>query len=410
MQLSRARRMRPERNVVESRGLVSFNARMSRSKPEFINDPGTGMQELELPLEADEDGLRRLRIDIRRALPNRRLDKYLAGRLGELSRNALQQYIREGAVTVNGQIVKPSYTIRTGDVIEMLVPEREKKVIAPEPIPVDVLYEDDDVVAVNKQSGLIVHPARGNPTNTLLNAMAYYFQQNAGAIGDLPASGGWFRPGVVHRLDRDTTGVILLAKTELALWRMGRQFELRKVRKTYQAIVHGLLELDEDVIDAPIGEHPKLRERYAVHRDTGRPFPGVAKQAVTRYRVLARLTECGAITSGFTLVELCPKTGRTHQLRVHMSYIGHPIVGDKVYGGGPIYRSQIEGHPDVARGPVITRQALHARSIEIQHPRTLELLCVQAPLPADFLATLRVLGGPDSLPDIPPAGESPDTL
>ena len=360
------------------------------------------MQELELPPEADEDGLRRLRIDIRRALPNRRLDRYLAGRLGELSRNALQQYIREGAVTVNGQVVKPSYTIRTGDVIEMVVPEREKKIIAPEPIPLDVLYEDGDVVAVNKQSGLIVHPARGNPTNTLLNAMAHYFEQNAGTIGDLPAPGGWFRPGIVHRLDRDTTGVILLAKTELALWRMGRQFELRHVRKTYQAIVHGLLELDEDVIDAPIGEHPKLRERYAVHRDTGKPFPGVAKQAVTRYRVLARLTECGAITSGFTLVELYPKTGRTHQLRVHMSYISHPIVGDKVYGGGPIYESQIEGHPDIARGPIITRQALHARSIEIQHPRTLEQLYVEAPLPADLLAALKALGGPDAVPDTPP--------
>ena len=343
-----------------------------------------------------------MRIDIRRALPNRRLDKYLAGRLGELSRSALQRYIKEGAVTVNGLIVKPSHTLRDGDVIEMLVPEREQKVIEPEPIPLDVLYEDDDVIAVNKQAGLIVHPARGNPTHTLLNAMAYHFQQNDGSLGDLPAPGGWYRPGIVHRLDRDTTGVILLAKTELALWRMGRQFEIRRVRKTYQAIVHGQLELDEDVIDAPIGEHPKLRERYAVHRDTGRPIKGVIKQALTRYRVLARLTDCGAIANGFTLVEMYPKTGRTHQLRVHMSYIGHPVVGDRVYGGGPIYQSQIEGNPDIARGPIITRQALHARCIEIEHPRTQKILRVEAPLAADFVAALKALGGSDALPDAPP--------
>ncbi len=289
------------------------------------------MQEIELPAETDEDGLRRLRIDIRRALPNRRLDKYLAGRLGQLSRSALQQYIREGAVTVNGQVVKPSYVIRTGDAIELLLPEPQPKLIPPEPIPLDVIHEDDDIIAVNKQAGLIVHPARGNPTNTLLNALAHYFRQKGEPedIGDLPAPGGWYRPGIVHRLDRDTTGVMLLAKTALALWRLGRQFELRRVRKTYRAIVHGQMQLDEDVIDAPIGAHPKIRDRYAVHRATGRPIPAVVKEAVTRYRVLARLTEAGAIAGGFSLVELYPRTGRTHQLRVHLSYIGHPIVGDR---------------------------------------------------------------------------------
>ncbi len=363
------------------------------AEKEHHNDPGTGMQEIETPVERGEDGLRQLRIDIRRALPNRRLDKYLAGRLGYMSRTALQQYIRDGAVTVNERIVKPSYLIQTNDVVEMLLPEPKRLEIPPEPIPLEVIYEDDDIIAVNKQAELVVHPARGNRRGTLLNALAYYFQERSENIGDLPCRGQDYRPGIVHRLDRDTTGVMLLAKSEMALWRLGRQFELRQVHKTYQAIVHGQIELDEDVIDAPIGSHPRIRDRYAVHRKTGRPFPGVSKQAVTRYRVLVRLTEAGAIAAGFTFVELYPKTGRTHQLRVHMSFIGHPIVGDPAYGGGPIYRSQLEGRPDVAEGPIITRQALHARAIEFQHPRTKEQMRLEAPLPADFRAALSALGG-----------------
>ncbi len=360
------------------------------------NAPGVGMQVVETPDESDQDGLRRLRIDIRRALPDRRLDKYLAGRLGELSRTALQQYIREGAVTVNQQIVKPSYTIRTGDVIEMLLPEPEEFIIEPEPIPLDVVYEDDDIIAVNKQPGLIVHPARGNHAGTLLNALAYYFQQkgaNSTRFDDLPDHGDQCRPGIVHRLDRDTTGVILLAKTRLALWRLGRQFELRRIHKTYRAIVHGQVELDEDVIDAPIGVHHHLRERYAVCRQTGAETPPNAKSAVTRYHVLQRLTDAGAIAGGFTYLELYPKTGRTHQLRVHMSYIGHPIVGDRTYGGGPIYQSQLDGKSDAAGVPIINRQALHAAAIEFQHPRTLKMLRIEAPLPEDFLSALRAMGG-----------------
>lgn len=361
------------------------------SDREFQNEPGTGIQEIETPLEADEDGLRHLRIDIRRALPDRRLDKYLAGRLGYLSRTALQNYIRDGAVTVNTRTVKPSYIIQTRDVIEMLLPEPEEKLIPPEPIPLSVIYEDGDIIVLNKQAGLIVHPARGNASGTLLNALAYYFQQHQESLGDLPCPGGWFRPGVVHRLDRDTTGVIILGKTELSLWRLGRQFELRRVHKTYQAIVSGQMELEEDVIDAPIGSHPRIRERYAVNRNTGGKFGATAKSAVTRYKVLRRLKGRGAVPKGFSLVELYPQTGRTHQLRVHMSYIGHPIVGDTIYGGGPIYASQLEGQADVARGPIITRQALHARAITFQHPRTLKDLSLEAALPADFVETLRVL-------------------
>jgi 23S rRNA pseudouridine1911/1915/1917 synthase len=352
--------------------------------------PESGEDQTIEPLE--EDGLQHVVINIRRALPDRRLDKYLAGRLSKFnSRTSLQKFIKEGAVTVNSRVVKPSYTIQTGDRIDLLLPEPEKKVIPPEPIPVDVLYEDDDLIAINKQAGLIVHPARGSWSGTLLNALAYYFQQHSGSIGDLPLRDEAYRPGVVHRLDRDTTGVILLAKSELALWRLGRQFELRFVHKTYLAIVHGHVELDEDVIDLPIGQHPKIKERYAVDRRTGKRFGAVVKSAVTQYRVLERLGGASTGKPPFTLLELRPQTGRTHQLRVHTSYIGHPIVGDSVYGGGPLYRSQLEGRSGEAEGPIITRQALHAWRIEFQHPRTLQQKLIEAPPPADFREALDLL-------------------
>ena len=358
---------------------------------EYINPPGAGVQEVETPVELEEDGLCKLRIDIRRSLPGRRLDKYLAGRLGYMSRTALQQYIHEGAVTVNGRAVKPSCIIRSGDAIEMTLPQREEKVFEPQDIPLEVVYEDDDIVVINKQAGLLVHPARGHRDQTLLNALAFYFlKRQSSEMADLPVRES-HRPGIVHRLDRDTTGIMILAKTELALWRLGRQFELRRVQKTYQAIVHGTMELDEDVIDMPIGLHPKIREKYAVHRGTGLPFGTVVKSAITQYKVLRRLKGPTAGHAGFTLVEMYPKTGRTHQLRVHMSFLGHPIAGDKLYGGGPIYRSQLEGRSDVAEGPIITRQALHARAIQFQHPRTLKLMRLEAPLPPDFLALLAEL-------------------
>ncbi|HOF19521.1 MAG TPA: RluA family pseudouridine synthase [Phycisphaerae bacterium] len=352
-----------------------------------------GMEIVETPVETEEeDGLQHVRINIRRALPDRRLDKYLSGRLGKsVSRTSLQRYIREGNVTVNGRIVKPSYVIRTDDDIDMLLPVVKPREIPPEPIPLDIVYEDDDFLAINKQANLIIHPARGNWTGTLVNGLAHYFRQNWRDIRELPTSGEAFRPGIVHRLDRDTTGILLVAKSELALWRLGRHFELRKIHKTYTAIVHGLLQLDEDVIDMPIGKHPKIREKYAVHRKTGEPYPATTKEAITGYRVLERLGPVGRSNAKFTLVELYPKTGRTHQLRVHMSALGHPIVGDRMYGGGPLYRSQLEGRADVAEGPLITRQALHAHTIEFHHPRTGERMKLEAPWPADFTETLSEL-------------------
>ena len=376
-------------------GWLLYNAAVSDfedDNEQVTESDANGLEAVETPMEVEEDGLEHVRIDIRRALPNRRLDKYLSGRLGKAtSRTALQRYIREGNVTVNGRVVKPSYTIRTADTIDMMLPPSRPMEIPPEPIPLDVVYEDDDLIAINKQADLIIHPARGNWTGTLVNALAYYFKTNWRDIKELPISGQVFRPGIVHRLDRDTTGIILVAKSELALWRLGRQFELRKIQKTYTAIVHGLLPRDEDVIDQPIGKHPRFREKYAVHRGTGRPYTSTTKKAFTRYKVLCRLEGVGQSRMSFTQVELYPKTGRTHQLRVHMSFLGHPIVGDRMYGGGPIYASQFEGRPDVAEGPLITRQALHAHTIEFQHPRTGEPMSLTAPWPKDFTETLEYL-------------------
>ena len=365
---------------------------MTESDDAIQEEAFTDLDAVETAVAAEADGLEHLRISIRKARPGRRLDKYLSGRLGkDHSRTSLQRYIREGNVTVNGEVVKPRYILCDGDVIDMMLPVIKPREIPPEPIPLDIVYEDEDVLALNKQADLIIHPARGNWTGTLVNGLAYYFRQSWRDISDLPVRDEVFRPGIVHRLDRDTTGIMLIAKTDLALWRLGWQFEHRKIEKTYTAIVHGAISLDEDVIDAPIGKHPKIREKYAVHPHTGRPHGAMPKPAVTRYKVLRRLQAGVGGRMAFTLVELYPKTGRTHQLRVHMSAMGHPIVGDKVYGGGPLYVSQLEGRPDVAEGPLITRQALHAHTIAFSHPRTREPMELSAPWPADFSETLNEL-------------------
>ncbi len=351
-----------------------------------------GDADQETDVAAEEDGLEHRRITIRRARGDQRLDRYLSGRLGKrTSRTALQRYIKEGNVTVNGKGVKPSTIIQAGDVIDMRLPIRTPQEIPPEPIPLDILYEDEDILAVNKQADLIIHPARGNWTGTLVNALAYYFQQSWRDISELPLRDEVFRPGIVHRLDRDTTGVILIAKTDLALWRLGKQFELRKIQKTYSAIVHGHVARDEDVIDMPIGKHPRFRDKYAVYRRTGRPYDAATKQAITRYKVLRRLGPAGRSKMKFSLVECYPKTGRTHQLRVHLSSIGHAIVGDRMYGGGPLYTSQLEGVHDRAYGPLITRQALHAHQITFRHPRIGREMTLEAPRPADFTDTMQTL-------------------
>lgn len=312
---------------------------------------------------------------------NKRLDRYLVDRIPFLSRTSLQRLVRERAVTVNGRAPKPSTRLRAGDEIVAILPPPPTSEIPPEDIPLDVLFEDDDLVVVNKADDIIVHPARGNRTGTMINGLSYHFHHRTG--GGLSAVGREFaRPGVVHRLDRHTTGLIVFAKSETAHWRLGHQFEDRRVDKRYLAVVHGTVEPLTDVIDVPLGKHPTAREKYAVrYDDTGKP-------SVTIYRVREQY-------EGFTLLELELKTGRTHQIRVHLSYLGFPIAGDDMYGGRHLSVGDLAGPAGAGgrgpREPLLARQALHAAVLGFAHPITGEPLSFQAPVPGDMSQMLALL-------------------
>ncbi|MCH8824168.1 MAG: RluA family pseudouridine synthase [Planctomycetes bacterium] len=305
---------------------------------------------------------------------NKRLDRYLVDRIPFLSRTSLQKIIKERAVTVNGKVPKASTKLRLGDEVVAVLPPPPSTEIPPEDIPLDILFEDDELVVINKRDDIIVHPARGNRSGTLINGLAYHFLHNTS--GGLSKVGTEFaRPGVVHRLDRHTTGVLVFAKTETAHWRVSKQFEHRTVDKRYLAVVHGQVEPSADVIDIPLGKHQTAREKYAVRWDaTGKP-------SVTIYRVRE-------VYKDYTLLELQIKTGRTHQIRVHMSHLGYPIVGDDIYGGKHLTVGDVTGPAGDGkrslRDPLITRQALHAALLSFTHPISDERCTYQAPLPADF--------------------------
>lgn len=299
----------------------------------------------------------------------KRLDRYLVDRIPFLSRTALQRLIDEGVVTVNGRVPKASTKLRLGDVIVAVLPPPPSNEIPAEDIPLRVLFEDDDIIVLDKQDDIIVHPARGNKTGTLINALAWHFQHRSG--GRLSSVGeDLARPGVVHRLDRHTTGVMVAAKSDTAHWRLGKQFEQRRTQKRYLAIVHGRMDLAADVIDLPLGKHPTVREKYAVRWDE------TGKASVTFYRVRERY-------DNFTLVELDLKTGRTHQIRVHLSAIGHAIIGDAVYGG--VHKRVAH---DVRAVQRLTRPFLHAERLAFTHPTTKERVSFEAPLPDDLLSVL----------------------
>jgi 23S rRNA pseudouridine1911/1915/1917 synthase len=315
----------------------------------------------------------------------RRVDQYLVDRVGYLSRNGVQRLIDEGLVKVNGKTTKASYRPREGDVVEMVAPPEPISELVPEDIPLDIVYEDDDFLALNKQANLIVHPARGVWTGTLVNGLVHYGKRWSTINGD-------WRPGILHRLDRNTTGIMLVAKSDEAHWRLARQFENRTIEKTYAAVAHGVPELLADVIDMPIGKDRFVREKQAVRKESNG-----GKPAVTKYEVIETFQSPPGLLVGestfpqdrkqplppakFSLIKLSPKTGRTHQLRVHLSALGYPIVGDTMYGGRPVTLGDFK----------FERQALHAYEITFVHPTKLETMTLEAPLPPDITRLLEIL-------------------
>jgi 23S rRNA pseudouridine1911/1915/1917 synthase len=301
-----------------------------------------------------------------------RIDVYVVARFAKFSRTQVQRLVRDGDVLVNGRKVKPSYEISGSEVISVRVPAPPVREILPEYMPLDVLYEDDKMIAVNKPAGIVVHPARGHWGGTLINGIMYHCDK----LSDLAPG----RPGVVHRLDRDTTGVILFMKEDWSHRHVARQFELRRVHKEYLAVVEGELQYDSDLISRPLGRHPTHREKMAVRMEGGR-------DAQTEYRVIDRFR-------GYTYLRALPKTGRTHQIRVHLAAIGHPCVADALYSKyGPLYLSQLKGLSErpTDEPPLIARQALHAHKLDIEYPGTRERKVFTAPLPDDMSRLLDAL-------------------
>ena len=317
-----------------------------------------------------------------------RLDKYLTSRITFMSRSGLQRLIETGGVTINGREARSATKLRAGDRVDVVVPPPPSKDVLAQDIPLNVLYEDEHLIALNKQPDIIVHPARAEKSGTLINALAWHFKHRSETGGELsPVGTGEARPGVVHRLDRDTTGCIVFAKTEAAHWKLGRQWEERTADKRYLAVCHGrfrgALNPAEgeavDVIDEPLGPHPSkekgYREKQVVRRDD------LGKHAVTIARPRERYNTRGP-ADPFTLLELELKTGRTHQIRVHLAHRNCPIVGDDMYGGRPI---------DLPDGTRIERQMLHAALLAIDHPITGAPIVLTAPPPPDMRALIEHL-------------------
>ena len=311
-----------------------------------------------------------LTLQVGTTIKQRRIDKYLHGRFSNFSRVMIQKQINSGCVKVNRKVIKCSFKLSPGDTIEMTLPQSPSKEIIPEDMPLNIIYEDDDIIVLNKQPNILVHPARGNTHGTLVNALAFYSDKLSSGLGE-------FRPGIVHRLDKNTTGVMVVTKNDIAQWKIAKQFENRQTKKNYLAIVHGTPELTADRINAPLGIHPKARERYAIRPETG-------KEAITFYKVLESFR-------GFSLLELTPKTGRTHQIRVHLSYIKHTIVADDMYGGKLIYPWQLADEEPAVQEPAIDRVALHAHALEFKHPTTKKQVKFEAPLPQDMQNLLDML-------------------
>ena len=286
---------------------------------------------------------------------NQRLDAFLASSLDGLTRSQATRLIESGEVAVNGRAVSKSYKLAGGEDIAVTLPEPEPVEAVPQDIPLDVVYEDADVIVVNKPSGMVVHPAPGHPDGTLVNALLYH------CAGTLSGIGGALRPGIVHRIDRDTSGLIIAAKNDAAHQYLSAQLADHTLARTYECIVVGALREDRGTVDAPIARHPTDRKRMAVVAG--------GREAVTHWEVITRYP-------GYTHVRCRLETGRTHQIRVHMAYIGHPILGDTVYGA----KKEVPG---------LTGQCLHAVGLRFLHPRTHEVVELSCPLPDEFTRMLQ---------------------
>lgn len=324
------------------------------------NNPAKNSRLDDLDQAMPEDQDRRFEWTVTAGQAGDRADKHITDELADLavSRSQVQDWIRSGAATLNGQPFKPNSKVADGDIVAVEVPEPEPVELKPEAIPLDVVYEDGDVIVINKPRGMVVHPAAGHPSGTVVNALLHHCR-------DLSGINGVMRPGIVHRIDKDTTGLLMAAKNDLAHASLAEQLKEHSVVRRYLAIVYGLIPHDKGTIDAPLGRDPQDRKLYTV-TDRG------SKRAVTHFAVLERFGD-------YTFVELKLETGRTHQIRVHMKYIGHPLVGDPVYGG----RS--------GRTLGMSGQALHAGVLGFVHPRTGEQLTFSAPLPDDMEHVLGIL-------------------
>ena len=296
-----------------------------------------------------------------------RLDIFAAAEAG-LTRSAAVKLISDGYIRVNGKTSNKNYKLRESDSVEIELPEPECDEAYPEDIPIDVVYEDDDIIVINKARGMVVHPAAGNPDGTLVNALLFHCKDSLSGIG------GVMRPGIVHRIDKDTSGLIAVAKNDHAHLCLSEQLKTHEMHRIYRAVAVGGFKEDSGTVNAPIGRHPNDRKKMAVIRD------GIhtSREAVTHWRVLERY-------SGFTYIECRLETGRTHQIRVHMSHTGHPLLCDTVYGGG---HTPFEK----ANANVIQGQCLHAARLVLRHPVTEQTMSFEAPLPADFEKILEKLG------------------
>lgn len=288
-----------------------------------------------------------------------RLDAFVSAS-GELTRSAAARLIEEGAITVGGRTVAKNYKLRTGDTVDILMPEPVPTEAEAEDIPLDVVFEDEDIIVVNKPTGMVVHPAAGNESGTLVNALLHH------CAGSLSGIGGVVRPGIVHRIDKDTSGLLVAAKNDAAHNSLAEQLKTHEVGRVYYALVIGNLREDKGTVNAPIGRHPRDRKKMAV-LSAGE---GTARDAVTHYEVLERFR-------GYCLVRCVLETGRTHQIRVHMAHLGHPLVGDVTYGGG---KTKFEA----ANKCLISGQCLHAKELKLTHPRTGERMHFSCPLPPEM--------------------------